>query len=64
MVGDRPPQEGTVAEIRRGRYGAEIDGDFVVFLIGARLNRPLEARVVDADEINHRIRRRNFFHAF
>jgi hypothetical protein len=32
-----------MAEIRRGRYGAEIDGDFVVFLIGARLNRPLRA---------------------
>jgi hypothetical protein len=32
-----------MAEIRPGRYGAEIDGDFVVFLIGARLNRPLRA---------------------
>lgn len=32
-----------MAEIRKGRYGAEIDGDFVVFLIGARLNRPLRA---------------------
>jgi hypothetical protein len=29
-----------MAEIRPGRYGAEIDGDFVVFLIGARLNEP------------------------
>ncbi|WP_138758942.1 monooxygenase family protein [Modestobacter altitudinis] len=29
-----------MAEIRTGRYGAEIDGDFVVFLIGARLNKP------------------------
>jgi len=29
-----------MAQIRPGRYGAEIDGDFVVFLIGARLNRP------------------------
>jgi hypothetical protein len=29
-----------MARIRRGRYGAEIDGDFVVFLIGARLNSP------------------------
>jgi hypothetical protein len=27
-------------QIRRGRFGAEIDGDFVVFLIGARLNKP------------------------
>jgi hypothetical protein len=29
-----------MAGIRTGRYGAEIDGDFVVFLIGARLNSP------------------------
>lgn len=29
-----------MAEIRRGRYAAEIDGDFVVFLIGARINKP------------------------
>ena len=29
-----------MAEIRTGRYGAEIEGDFVVFLIGARLNKP------------------------
>jgi fumigallin biosynthesis monooxygenase-like protein len=29
-----------MAEIRTGRYAAEIDGDFVVFLIGARLNSP------------------------
>lgn len=32
-----------MAEIRRGRFSAEIDGDFVVFLIGARLNKPLQA---------------------
>src|SRR3954452_20634892 len=31
---------GRMAEIRPGRYGAEIDGDFVVFLIGPRLNKP------------------------
>ena len=30
-----------MAAVRTGRYGAEIDGDFVVFLIGARLNSPL-----------------------
>jgi hypothetical protein len=35
-----------MAEIRRGRYAAEIDGDFVVFLIGARINKPW--RVVQA----------------
>jgi hypothetical protein len=29
-----------MAPIHRGRYAAEIDGDFVVFLIGARLIRP------------------------
>jgi hypothetical protein len=27
-----------------GRHGAEIDGDFVVFLIGMRVNRPLHVR--------------------
>ncbi|MGY1661503.1 DUF4188 domain-containing protein [Geodermatophilus sp. SYSU D00705] len=29
-----------MARIHRGRFGAEIDGDFVVFVIGARLNTP------------------------
>ncbi len=29
-----------MADIRRGRWAAEIEGDFVVFLIGARVNRP------------------------
>src|ERR1700712_490599 len=29
-----------MAQIRRGRYAAEIDGDFVVFLIGPRYNKP------------------------
>jgi Domain of unknown function (DUF4188) len=29
-----------MAEIRRGRYAGEIDGDFVVFLIGPRVNKP------------------------
>ena len=29
-----------MAEIRRGRYTAEIDGDFVVLLIGPRINKP------------------------
>jgi hypothetical protein len=29
-----------MAQIHRGRFGADIDGDFVVFLIGARLNKP------------------------
>jgi hypothetical protein len=29
-----------MATIHQGRYSAEIEGDFVVFLIGMRLNRP------------------------
>jgi hypothetical protein len=29
-----------VAPIRSGRFAAEIDGDFVVFLIGPRINKP------------------------
>jgi len=29
-----------MAQVRPGRFAAEIDGDFVVFLIGARLNKP------------------------
>jgi hypothetical protein len=29
-----------VAEIKQGRWTAEIEGDFVVFLIGARINSP------------------------
>jgi hypothetical protein len=34
------PEGDPVSRIHRGRYTAEIDGDFVVFLIGARLNKP------------------------
>ena len=29
-----------VAEINQGRWTAEIEGDFVVFIIGARVNKP------------------------
>ena len=29
-----------VTEIHRGRFSADIDGDFVVFLIGMRPNKP------------------------
>ena len=32
-----------MADIRQGRWTAEIDGDFVVFLIGARINSKLQA---------------------
>ncbi|HEU4321348.1 MAG TPA: DUF4188 domain-containing protein [Acidimicrobiia bacterium] len=31
-------------QIHNGRYTADIDGDFVVFLIGARVNKPLRFR--------------------
>src|SRR3712207_3216057 len=30
--------------IHPGRYGASLEGDFVVFLIGMRVNQPLKAR--------------------
>jgi hypothetical protein len=33
-----------MAEVMRGRYTARIGGDFVVFLIGMRINRPLRVR--------------------
>ena len=33
-----------MADVMRGRYTARIDGDFVVFLIGMRINRPLRVR--------------------
>lgn len=29
-----------MADVNRGRWSAEIDGDFVVFIIGARANKP------------------------
>ena len=31
-------------EVQRGRYTADIDSNFVVFLIGMRLNHPLRIR--------------------
>jgi hypothetical protein len=31
-----------MAEVRHGRWTAEIDGDFVVFIIGARINSKLQ----------------------
>jgi hypothetical protein len=40
---DDGDEEGTVADVRQGRWTAEIDGDFVVFLIGARINSKLQA---------------------
>ena len=38
-----------MADIRQGRWTAEIDGDFVVFLIGARINSKLQAFKVFSD---------------
>jgi len=32
-----------VADVRQGRWTAEIDGDFVVFIIGARINSKLHS---------------------
>jgi hypothetical protein len=32
-----------MAEVRQGRWTADIDGDFVVFIVGARLNSKLQA---------------------
>jgi hypothetical protein len=32
-----------VTDVRQGRWTAEIDGEFVVFIIGARLNSKLQA---------------------
>jgi Domain of unknown function (DUF4188) len=37
-------RRGAAVEVRRGRYTADIDGDFVVFLIGMRINHPLRFR--------------------
>ena len=34
---------GVVADVQQGRWTAEIDGDFVVFIIGARINSKLHA---------------------
>jgi hypothetical protein len=38
-----------VADVRQGRWTAEIDGDFVVFMIGARINSKLQAFRVFTD---------------
>ena len=38
-----------MADIRPGRWTAEIEGDFVVFLIGARVNSKLQALKVLSD---------------
>jgi hypothetical protein len=36
-------QGGVMAEVKQGRWTAEIDGDFVVFIIGARVNSKWQA---------------------
>ena len=38
-----------MVEVHQGRWTAEIEGDFVVFLIGARLNSKLQALKVALD---------------
>ena len=38
-----------MAEVHQGRWTAEIEGDFVVFLIGARINSKLQALRVFLD---------------
>ena len=38
-----------MAEVHQGRWTAEIEGDFVVFLIGARINSKLQALKVFLD---------------
>ena len=40
QLGGRGHEGERMAEIRRGRFTAEIDGDFVVLLIGPRVNKP------------------------
>jgi len=42
-------EEGVVADVRQGRWTVEIEGDFVVFIIGARVNSKLEALKVFTD---------------
>jgi len=34
----------TVAKVFQGRYSADLEGDFVVFLIGMRINKPWDVR--------------------
>jgi len=38
-----PREEAVAMDVRQGRWTAEIDGDFVVFIIGARANSKLQA---------------------
>ena len=40
----RPTEGRTMAEVFTGRYTADVDGDFVVFLIGMRFNKPWNVR--------------------
>jgi Monooxygenase af470-like len=48
-VGHREPRRGslvrdTARTVNRGRFTARVDGEFVVFLIGMRINRPWKVR--------------------
>ncbi len=38
-----------MTDVRQGRWTVEIDGDFVVFIIGARINSKLQALKVFSD---------------
>ena len=42
-------KEDAMAEIKQGRWTAEIEGDFVVFIIGARINSKWQALKAIAD---------------
>jgi hypothetical protein len=44
LRGRESRRRGGALEVQRGRYTADIDGDFVVFLIGMRVNHPLRVR--------------------
>jgi hypothetical protein len=44
LIGTTSPRRGAAVEVQPGRYTADIDGDFVVFLIGMRVNHPLRVR--------------------
>jgi hypothetical protein len=43
-IGRATSKEATVAKVFQGRYSADLEGDFVVFLIGMRINKPWDVR--------------------
>jgi hypothetical protein len=44
MAGAATREAVPMAKVFQGRYTADIDGEFVVFLIGMRINKPLDVR--------------------